>query len=119
MSLAEPARQNLTPVEDKQTNKQKRPHTVKTHDPTCGSYFGEVILPVQDHARFARPPVQDASGQRRQPEDHDDVDQRHEEGIVEVLARERRLSWTDLPRNRGAPTGSAPRLPSSAICCRR
>lgn len=52
---------------------------------TCGRYFGEVDIPVEDHPRFSRPPLQDAPRQGRQPEDHDDVDQGHEERVVEVL----------------------------------
>lgn len=57
---------------------------------TCGSYFGEVVVPVEDHPRFPRPPLQDAPRQSRQTEDHDDVDQGHEERVVEVLARAER-----------------------------
>lgn len=57
---------------------------------TCGSYFGEVVVPAEDHPRFSRPPLQDAPRQSRQQEDHDDVDQGHEERVMEVLARAER-----------------------------
>lgn len=56
---------------------------------TCGSHFGEVVFPAEDHPRFSRPPLQDAPRQSRQPEDEDDVDQGHEERVVEVLVRGR------------------------------
>lgn len=52
---------------------------------TRGRYFGEVIFPAEDHTRFSRPPLEDAPRQSGQPEDEDDVDQGHEERVVEVL----------------------------------
>lgn len=55
---------------------------------TCGSDFAEVICPAQNDARLARPALEDPSRQGRKPEDHGDVNQRHEEGVVEVLRGE-------------------------------
>lgn len=52
---------------------------------TCRSYFGEVVFPAEDHPCFSRPPLQDTPRQSRQTEDEDDVDQGHEERVVEVL----------------------------------
>lgn len=61
---------------------------------TCRGYFGEVVFPAEDHPRFSCPPLQDVPRQSRQPEDEDDVDQGHEEWVVEVLVwGERWVSW--------------------------
>lgn len=62
---------------------------------TCGSHFVEVICPVENDARFPRPALHGTPCQSRQAEDDGEVNQGHEEGVVEALRQTDRQDQRD------------------------
>lgn len=55
----------------------------------------EVICPVENDARFPRPALHGAACQSRQAEDDGEMNQGHEEGVVEALRQTDRQTGSE------------------------